>query len=93
MKEDKINVELKFEQIKDTEGDFSIDAHKKNAKIRINTHRQKDDLIDTIYHEITHLVLRKYYDLTITEEELLAHIVSRTATETIKEMVEELKDM
>ena len=93
MKEDKINVELKFEHIPDAEGEFYIDAHKKNAKIRINTHRQVDDLIDTIYHEITHLVLRKYYDLTVKEEEIIAQLVSRAATETIISMIKELKEM
>ena len=93
MKDERINVELHFEHIPDAEGIFYIDARKKNATIKINTHRQKDDLIDTIYHEITHLVLRKYYNLTITEEELLAHIVSRKATDTILSMVEEIKEM
>ena len=93
MKSKKLNIEVTFEQMSDAEGEFSIDAHKNNAKIKVNTHRQIDDLIDTIYHEITHLVLRKYYNLTITEEELLAHIVSRKATETILAMVEELKEM
>lgn len=93
MKDDKLNIEISFEQINDREGDFSIDTRNKNAKIRVNTHRQKDDLIDSIYHEITHLVLRKYYNLTIKEEELLAQMVSRKATRLIIDMVKELKEM
>jgi hypothetical protein len=75
------------------EGEFSIDKYKKNAQIKINTHRKKGELIDTIFHEMTHLVLRKFYDLTTKEEEIIAYMIGSECSKTIEYFAKEVKEM
>jgi len=71
MKEQKCRIDIDFKWIEDNEGTCDWDKNKENFTIEINIYKEIDEIVKTLYHELTHFICTKFYKLSAKKEEKL----------------------